>query len=202
MLIATIITYNDYPLIKTCIESIIDKVDRIICIDGRYTDFPEVDLDYSTDGTLEYLKSIDKVELMFRKGDEVSKRNFYLMQVSNGDTILNLDADEVLIGSIPKLETDFGIIEINDGVSNNRQKRATRFFEYKDGMEYKNCHYMLHYQDQEMNGLKRVFKPFTFIEIKDFYIQHNYHLRPGPRQYYKNIYYKQLIQKENKYRKQ
>lgn len=39
MLIATIITYDDFPLIKDCIESIEDKVDKIVIVDGKFEDF-------------------------------------------------------------------------------------------------------------------------------------------------------------------
>ncbi len=75
MLIATIITYNDWPLIKNCVESIKDKVDKIIAVDGRYRDFPDTNGDYSTDGTIEYLSGINNLELVFESGiDEVVKR--------------------------------------------------------------------------------------------------------------------------------
>ena len=74
MLVGVINCYNDMPLIKNCIESIYSQVDKIIAIDGSYADFPDGS-GYSTDGTIEYLTSLDKVELITTFGlSEVAKR--------------------------------------------------------------------------------------------------------------------------------
>ena len=74
MLVATIVTYNDMPLIKDCIESVRNKVDRIVVIDSKYRDFPGEE-NYSTDGHLNILNSLD-IEILFSYGlDEVEKRN-------------------------------------------------------------------------------------------------------------------------------
>jgi len=114
MLVATIVTYNDMPLVKDCIESIYDKVNRIIAIDGKYIDFPG-DSNISTDGTLEYLSGLNKVETVIVTNlDEVAKRNLYLGFLDEGDICFNIDTDEVLIGNIPKLDTDIGIIMIGE----------------------------------------------------------------------------------------
>jgi len=201
MKVATIITYNDFPLIKDCIESLINKVDKIICIDGRYTDFPDADGDYSTDGTLEYLK--DKASVTLIGGfTEVAKRNTYLLQLNEGDTVLNLDSDEVLVGELPELKADFGVLDLWDGCSKHIQKRATRFFKYREGMEYRYCHYTLYYNDQIINKLQKVINPdFTFENIEGMHIIHNWHFRTDERKYYKEQYYKTLIQKEAKFNK-
>lgn len=72
MLVATIVTYNDMPLIKDCIESVRNKVDRIVVVDGKYRDFPGEE-NFSTDGTLEYLSGLN-IEILFSYGlDEVEK---------------------------------------------------------------------------------------------------------------------------------
>jgi len=197
MIYGCIITYDDWPLIKDCIESIYNKVDRIIAVDGRYADFPG-DYDFSTDGTLEYLDSLDKVELILLTGvDEVAKRNTYLINCNDGDTILNLDADEVLKGSIPELNADFGVIDLHDGHSKHIQKRATRFFKYRKGIEYKYCHYTLYFQNKIINKLHEVInKDFSFEFVKDFYLIHNWHNREGIRKHHKSIYYKHLVRSE------
>ena len=75
MLIATIITYNDMPLIKDCIESVWDKVDKIVVVDGKFRDFPGTKK-ISTDGTIGYLSQIEKVEIMLTTDlTEIEKRN-------------------------------------------------------------------------------------------------------------------------------
>lgn len=197
MLVATIITYNDWPLIKDCIESIIDKVDRIICVDGAYDDFPN-DINYSTDGTIAYLDGLDKVELIIAPGlSEVAKRNLYLEPLDDNDTVLNIDADEVLIGEIPELKTDFAIMDWQDGCSKHIQRRVTKLFKYRNGMRYQHCHYTLYYNNEIVNKLHEVInKDFTSEYIKDLYILHNWYLRDDLRKYNKQIYYKKLVQME------
>jgi len=198
MLVGTIITYNDWPLIKDCVESIIDKVDKILVVDGAYDDFP-CDINYSTDGTLEYLDSLDKIELIIAPGlAEVAKRNLYLEPLNEGDICLNIDADEVLIGDIPPLTSDIGIIDWVDGHSKHIQRRVTKLFKYRTGLRYLHCHYTLYYNGQIVNKLHEVInKDFTSEYIKDFYIIHNWHLRDELRKHNKQIYYKKLVRKES-----
>jgi hypothetical protein len=195
MIVACIITYNDYPLIVSCVNSLIGKVDKIIAVDGKYKDFPGESF-HSTDGTIEYLTG--KVDLIYAGNiPEVDKRNVYLSQLADGDICLNLDSDEYLIGSIPPLNSDFGIIDLADGHSKHVQKRATRFFRYREGMRYKNVHYTLYHNDKQLNNLKTVLsKDLSFENIKDFYIKHNWHLRSELRKHYKSLYYKKLVRNE------
>ena len=202
MLVATIITYNDYPLIRDCVESIYDKVDKIIAVDGSYIDFPGSGS--STDGTLEYLDSLLKVEVITTIGlTEIEKRNAYLSKCNDGDVIINLDTDEVLIGEIPSLGSDFGIIDLHDGHSKHVQVRASRFFRFKGGIHYQNTHCTLYDKDNKIiNKLHEVINPeFSFENIKNFYLVHNWHLRSHERQYQKSVYYKTLVRKESKFPK-
>ena len=200
MLVTTIITYNDWPLIKDCVDSITGKVDKIIIVDGKFWDFPGDD-DYSTGDSLKYLLSLskdDEFEIILAGGlTEVEKRNIYLKDLKEDDTVLNLDADEVLIGNISKLESDFGIIDLKDGHSKHIQRRATRFFKFRTGMRYENVHYTLYYNGQMINKLQQVIsKDFTSQLIKDFYVLHNWHKREDLRKHNKSIYYKKLIKNE------
>jgi hypothetical protein len=185
------------PLITDCINSIIGKVDKIVCVDGSYKDWP-IESDFSTDGTLEYLESIDKVELIKLAGvDEVAKRNTYLLPLNDGDTVLNLDSDEVLIGELPELKTDFGILKLHDGHGQQVQPRATRFFKYREGMRYNLVHYTLYYKGIQLNNLKKVLSPdFSFEVMEGCHLLHNYHMRPHLRQHYKSLYYKKLVKNE------
>jgi len=200
MLIGCIVTYNDMPLVKSCIESIYDKVDRIVAIDGRYKDYPGSKWD-STDGTLEYLCSLDKADVISTLGySELDKRNRYLEELDDGDIVLNLDADEVLVGNISKLESDFGIIDLRDGHSKGKKNRATRYFKYREGMRYKFVHYTLYLQNKQINNLHRVINPdYTYENVKDFYIRHDWHLRDQLRKHHKGQYYKKLLKIESGY---
>ena len=198
MLVATIICFNDYPLIVDCIKSIYDKVDKIIAVDGAYDDFP-CDINYSTDGTLEYLDSLDKVELILAPGiPEVAKRNKYLEPLEDNDTVLNIDADEVLIGDIPELTTDFVSMDWCDGHSKHVQRRVTKLFKYHENMRYVGCHYTLYTGDGIMiNKLHEVInKDFSCERITSCHILHNWHLRSDLRKFQKSQYYKKLVRLE------
>lgn len=197
MIVGVINCYNDMPLIVQCVESIYNKVDRIIAVDGSYIDYPDGS-GTSIDGTIEYLDSLEKVELITTFGlSEVEKRNLYLEGLNDGDTVLNLDADEVLLGNIPNLTCDFGIIDLKDGHSKHIQKRATRFFHYRDGMRYNYVHYTLYYQDKIINKLKEIInRDFTFEDVKSFNIIHNWHMRTDLRKYQKSQYYRKLVKLE------
>lgn len=193
---ACIVTFNDWPLIADCVNSLIGKVDKIICVDGRYKDYPGDGWD-STDGTLEYICSQDMDVISTLGYSEVDKRNRYLEELEDGDICLNLDADEVLIGEIPELKADFGIVDLHDGHSKHIQRRATRFFHYHTGMIYNNVHYTLYYQGSIINKLREVInKDFSFEYIKDFHLVHNWHIRSHERQHNKSIYYKKLVRLE------
>jgi hypothetical protein len=167
MLTGCIISYDDYPLIKKCVESIIDQVDRLIIVDGRYRDFPGSSMT-STGDTKEYLNEINggKVQVIYAGNlTEVDKRNIYLEQVSDGDIILNLDADEVLVGNIKPLEKDFGIVEFY--INKHRDVRASRFFKYREGMRYRLVHFTLYYNNKQVNKLKKVINnDFSFEHIE------------------------------------
>jgi hypothetical protein len=188
------------PLIKDCLESVINKCDKIIVIDGKYTDYPG-DISYSTDGTIEYILSMQKVcnlQLFFGNiTDEVGKRNQYLDLVDENDIVLNLDSDEVLIGDIPELTADFGVLDLHDMVGKHVQHRANRLFKFKDGMEYKNTHCTLYFQGKIINKLQEIINPdFTHEHITSCYIEHYWNKRDDLRKYNKGLYYKKLVQSE------
>lgn len=199
MLIGTIITYNDWPLIKDCVESIIAKVDKIIAVDGAYDDFP-CDINYSTDGTLEYLDKLsDKVELIIAPGlAEVAKRNKYLEPLADGDTVLNIDADEVLIGEIPELTADIGIIQIGEEGDRRRHRRTNRYFRYCTGLHYWGKHTLLLDKDDcTFAHLDKVGKGYTSQDTKIEFL-HNNHKRDYNRIKDKKKYYEILMKREAK----
>ena len=199
MLVATIVTYNDWPLIKDCIESIYNKVDRIIAIDGKYMDFPGIS-NISTDGTLEYLSGLSKIETIIATNlDEVTKRNLYLSFLDEGDICLNIDTDEVLTGSIPELKTDIGIIMIGEQGDRRRHRRSIRFFKYRHGLHYWGKHTLVLDKDDNLFAhLDKYGKNYTAEKITSFEFLHNNHKRSYDRVINKSKYYKILMAREAK----
>lgn len=199
MIIATIITYNDWPLIEDCISSIYDEVDKIIVIDGKFKDFPGEE-NISTDGTLEYLNSFSKVNILFTYDlDEVDKRNNYLNELRNGDICLNIDADEALIGKIPKLIADIGIIQVGEQGDRRRHRRTNRFFQYKEGLHYWGKHSLI----LDKNGkifanLDKIGKNYIGQKIVEFELLHRNDLRIDKRKRNKKKYYEILMKREAK----
>jgi len=197
VIIATIITYNDWPLIKDCIESVINKVDRIVVIDGRYRDFPGQGWE-STDGTLEYLSRLNIDLISSLNADEIGKRNSYLYQLTDGDICLNIDADEVLITDLPELTADIGIIQIGEQGDRRRHRRSNRFFRFKEGLRYWGTHKMILDKDGKLfANLQRVGTDYT-SQKTDVEFLHNNHKRDYNRQQDKKKYYQILMKREAK----
>ncbi len=199
MIIATIITYNDWPLIENCISSIYDEVGKIIVIDGKFKDFPGEE-NISTDGTLEYLNNFTKVNILFTYDlDEVDKRNNYLNELNDGDICLNIDADEALIGKIPKLTADIGIIQVGEQGDRRRHRRTNRFFKYRKGLHYWGKHSLI----LDKNGkifanLDKIGKNYTSQKIVEFELLHRNDLRIDKRKRNKKKYYEILMKREAK----
>jgi len=197
--VATIITYNDYPLLKDCIESVIDRVDRIVVIDGKYKDFPG-EYKCSSDGTLEYLASVqDKITLRFVSDcDEVFKRNIYFQYLHDGDICLNIDADEVLTGDLPELEADIGLVRIGEDGDQRRHRRTNRLFRYRPGLHYWGKHSLILDKDGRVfANLDKAGSRYTVQDDKVEFL-HNNHKRPYNRKKDKRQYYKILQKREAK----
>ena len=199
-MIACMITYNDMPVLRESIGSIYNQVDHIIAVDGKYSDFPGDDW-LSTDGTFEYLNGLDKVTLIAGGGYlEHEKRNLYLSHVNNGETILVLDADEVVVGTLCEPKADIGLVKFKDGTFTKHL--ATRLFRYRENFLYRGVHYVLQdADDKPFNGHSRAEKPFTSEHIDSFYIQHRQHGRSDERKFDKKQYYRKLRIREQAYRK-
>jgi len=198
MITACIVTFNDMPLIRDCVESIYDKVDKIIVIDGRYKDFPGSS-DISTDGTIQYLSGMDKVEVMVVTDlNEIEKRNVYLGFLDDGDICLNIDADEVLITGLSKLKSDIGIIQIGEKGDRQRHRRSNRFFRFREGLHYWGTHKMILDKDGKLfANLDRVGTDYTSEKTKVEFL-HNNHRRDYNRQQDKKKYYQILMKREAK----
>jgi len=189
------------PILKQCIESVYNQVDRIIAIDGRYKDFPGRGW-YSTDGTIEYLLSLDKVELIFAADMyEADKRNIYMELLKDGDTVLILDGDEYIEGKIKKLDrtVDIGLIKL--GEPGGRYKRlATRFFRYRKGLKYCGIHFILEIGGRWFNNRVHAINGFRNRNINTFKIIHLHRKRNRNRKEQKDKYRKLCRARESKYK--
>jgi len=201
MIRGTVITYNDMPLIKRCIESLRYKVDEIIAVDGRFADFPG-DSEYSTDGTLEYLQSIPDVHVVCVSGlDEVHKRNSYLVG-SAGDWYVMLDADEEWIGPRPSPapELDAYVMKLKREKPYHEIDRV-RLFKHIPGLHYEKKHYWLHDAHGNTFALVgKVGKNYRWAILKGSHIQHHELERPPARVRDKKVYYDILRKRERKFR--
>lgn len=189
MIVVCVNCYNDMPLIVDSIGSIYDQADRIICVDGRYRDFPS-GYWYSTDGTIEFLSGLEKVELVFAAGlFEADKRNVYMDMLSDGDTVLVLDGDEVVDGIIHKLKkADIGLVRLGYPNENNPKRLATRFFRYKKGLKHNGIHFILEYNDKWFNNRRDALNGFRARNINSFKINHMTRKRGSERRFLKEQY--------------
>lgn len=106
LLAAGIITYQDCKGLERCIDSIIDGVDIIFVIDGKYPEYGTSDSpQYSTDGTLELCQAYNDrlgYEMIVRyvkmSDSQRMKRNAYLSLASEHKCpfLLVIDADEYI----------------------------------------------------------------------------------------------------------
>lgn len=197
MLVAAYITYNDIETIQESVESIENKVDRIIAVDGKFKDF-EGEQEISTDGTLSYLYEKDNIETHICTGlYEVSKRNWFLNFVEDGDLCLIMDADEILKGDIPELDTDIGLIDIFEYNDRRKHRRYNRFFRFREGVHFWGKHYLMLDKDGDVfTTLENEPTKYTCKKIEGFHLIHKGKMRSSQRELDKKKYYKILQQRE------
>ena len=96
------IFYNDVKSLERTLESLKDKVDWMICVDGKFKHFTDFDNDsnndgLSTDGSRELVNSYDRAVLIdVPNSYEVNKRTAYLKECRRvrPDYLLIIDSDE------------------------------------------------------------------------------------------------------------
>lgn len=95
------IFYNDYNSLKRCLESLHDKVDLMICVDGRFKHFVDSNAPdasgLSYDGSRELVTSYDNAVLIdVPNSYEIEKRTAYLKECErvNASYLLICDSDE------------------------------------------------------------------------------------------------------------
>lgn len=92
------IFYNDCKSLERTLESLKDKVDWMICIDGRFKHFKDNSL-LSTDGSRELVNSYDKAVLVdVPNSYEIQKRSAYLRECERvrAEYLLIIDSDEYI----------------------------------------------------------------------------------------------------------
>ena len=97
-LAAGIIFYQDCKSLKRCLDSLpACHVNHIFCIDGRFPDF-KGETDFSTDGSIELVRSYPHTEYVPHPGPEEAKRNKYLelAEAQGFDWIIVIDCDEYI----------------------------------------------------------------------------------------------------------
>jgi hypothetical protein len=194
--IGVLISYNDRPLIETTITSLLPVTNRIVAVDGRFSDFPGGS-DFSTDGTLEYLESIEEVRVIRAAGlQEVEKRNQYLIG-EVGDWYLHLDADEEWTGPLEIPDTDMGIVKLCRAKPIHYMDRV-RLFRHVEGLHYEKKHYWLH--DGEGDTFALLEKPgnkYIAARLENNLIIHHGEERLPERTMAKRQYYRILSKREN-----
>lgn len=142
--------FNEIKVLPRSIKSISPYVDRIIVVDGAYRLYPH-DKPYSTDGTVDYLRSLDKVELVETKKawpSQAVKRTAYLDRLQEGEWGLVLDGDETLEELIKEPEeepTELAHLTLWD----NDFVLSPRFIKKIKGIRYI-THYIIFNEDSEL----------------------------------------------------
>jgi len=197
MLIAFYITYNDMPLIEKSLESVSGKFDNVYAVDGRFEDFPGRD-DYSTDGTLEYLRRHEVSVIKLAGVSEPIKRDVVFDVAGPGDTVLVIDADEVLVGDVSPISTDCCRIMISESVSGARLNytNCSRLIKVCQGLHYSSHHAIVDSSGQLFADSAGCGEGYTISEANTFYLEHLRGSRGYDRDFLKKIYYKTLEQNE------
>ena len=102
LLAAGLNTYQDLPGMKRTIASIIEHVDKIFVVDGRYPDWGAADdPQFSTDGTQEFCEShplaSKKIEYHQLFAEQKAKRSRYLELAKAYRFLLVIDSDDYIL---------------------------------------------------------------------------------------------------------
>lgn len=106
-LTALIITFNEIGYIENCLKSI-DFADEIIVVDS-----------YSSDGTYEYLSSLENVRVIQHPFKNYTTQKAFTLEQASNDWVLFVDADEVVT---PELQQ-----EISETINSQTEHAAFWF---------------------------------------------------------------------------
>lgn len=145
------IFYNDdLPLLEKALQSLKQRVDKLVAIDGPYKNFPHTSITSNQevlDLVAQYADEVISPKEAWN--NQIQKRNAYLIG-QPGDYYLMLDADEELVGDLPELTEDYYGIKIKDKRSAEEESNnyALRLFKAKEGLQYKRKHSWLYYKNE------------------------------------------------------
>lgn len=95
MLVVGYSYYNDLKSIQRGLPTFVNNVDKVFAIDGRYS-FRE-GVDYSDDGSTEYISQFPNTVIRKFVGMEHDKRNEYLNLCKKDDVLIIIDSDEFVL---------------------------------------------------------------------------------------------------------
>ena len=140
MLKACLIYYNDADLLPMMLESIIEKVDGILAVDGRFDWYPDLRIT-SNDGSTELLESYGAtIVAQGSWSDEMAKRTAYLKAANTNDLLLIIDSDEVLRGYIPDMDHSCSI-QVFSYYQGLKIEWRDRIIKKVNGMQYHDDHW-------------------------------------------------------------
>lgn len=116
-------TYQDFRGLERCVASVINHVDKIFVIDGRYPSWGGNDLsEYSTDETPIFCNSLaPKVEYHKLFAEQTVKRTRYMELAKDYKFLLVIDADDYIV----KEKTDWELFR-NELLNNTRFDHALK----------------------------------------------------------------------------
>lgn len=147
--VACLNIWNDLEALKETYETWYPYVDKVIAVDGAYKGAP-VQQCWSTDGTVEFLSSLDKVTLISAPEErfwdnQIEKRNEYFKRGEPGDLMFVVDADEYVhhaerLQTLPKFEV--GWVPYEKSIYHKRQN-FPRLFDARIDPRYNGRHYWI-----------------------------------------------------------
>lgn len=151
-IVACLNIWNDLAELRANYESWYPFVDRVIAVDGAYEGMGG-NAGLSTDGTREFLQSLDKVTLVDAPGlVQHDKRSLYFREAKPGDLLWRIDADErfenaAAIRSTPHL--DVGWIRYTAPIY-KREQGIPAVFAYREGLHYRDRHHWVYDAEGEL----------------------------------------------------
>ncbi len=129
-------------------------VDHVIAVDGAYKGMG-AKYPYSTDGTVEFLKGLDKVELIETEEfwvEQCTKRSMYFAAARPGDLLWKIDADEYYENAErirDYTNFDVGWVRYTAPIY-QRPQDIPVMFAYQEGLHYKERHHYVFNRDGEL----------------------------------------------------
>jgi len=199
-LIAGIITYNEEQLLAQCLESIVNKVDEIVLVDGRIAPFPGIGAS-STDNTVAIARDYG-AEVITSDTPypcEADMRSKYLVG-EDGDWYLLIDADEKCMTALPNIaDLPSGIDAYSVhvrmiGAPTNVWR--PRLFRHSGTMEYRAIH------DALFSNETLISRPEDATQLHSVWFAHYQMARSENRRNQKRLYYQTGYTHEPQYRKE